>query len=49
VKEYYQKAQENQAIMNGMKEVPTTQTTQPMPQLNPAPTPNEFAAPANKK
>ena len=30
VKEYYQKAQENQAIMN-------------------APTPNELAAPANKK
>ena len=49
VKEYYQKAQENQAIMNGMKDAPETQQAQPVPQLNPAPTPNELAAPANKK
>ena len=49
VKEYYQKAQENQAIMNGMKDAPETQQAQPVPQLNPAPTPNVLAAPANKK
>jgi hypothetical protein len=49
VKESYQKAQENQAIMNGMKDAPETQQAQPVPQLNPAPTPNELAAPANKK
>ena len=50
VKDYYQKAQENQAIMNGMKDVP--QTTQPIttpPPTAPAPTPNELAAPVGNK
>lgn len=49
VKDYYQKAQENQAIMNGMKDAPNTQPSQASPQLAPAPTPNELAAPATKK
>ena len=47
VKDYYQKALENQAIMNGMKEVdnaPTNATpAMPMPD---GPTPNELAQPA---
>ena len=41
VKDYYQKAQENEQIMNGMKEAPLTQ-----PDPLPAPTPNELAKPA---
>ncbi len=56
VKDYYQKAQENQQIMNGMKDVPTTAPQapaaapgQPVPNDNqnavPAPTPNEMAKP----
>lgn len=55
VKDYYQKAQENQAIMNGTHESQTdpSQAAAPQmeaaPQLNPdaapAPTPNELAAP----
>jgi len=49
VKDYYQKAQENEQIMNGLKEVPAT-TAQPVPpaavpNAAPAPTPNELAAP----
>lgn len=60
VKDYYQKAQENQQIMNGMKEVPATTpppapAAAPMPpapdqaqQAQPAPTPNEMAQPAEK-
>ena len=46
VKDYYQKAQENEQIMNGMRDVP-----QPMPAptqmapVTPAPTPNELASP----
>lgn len=41
VKDYYQKAQENEAIMNGTKDIPQVQ--QPAAA---APTPNELAAPA---
>ena len=41
VKDYYQKAQENEQIMNGMKEAPVTQ---PSPLT--APTPNELAKPS---
>jgi len=48
VKDYYQKAQENEQIMNGMKEIPTAQ--QPIapvnPNATPAPTPNELASPS---
>lgn len=55
VKDYYQKAVENQQIMTGMKDVPTTapatpaapaQTTAP---VEAAPTPNELAQPKEKK
>lgn len=49
VKDYYQKAQENQAIMNGMKEantVPSTDTAAPATPLPDGPTPNELAQPA---
>ena len=48
VKDYYEKAQENQAIMNGMK-APVQQapnpsmTQQPMPE---GPTPNQMAQPS---
>lgn len=55
VKDYYKKAQENQAIMNGTHEMPPSQATSEMnqqleaPQVNsdaaPAPTPNELATP----
>ena len=47
VKDYYKKAQENEQIMNGLKEVPATQPV-PMgaaPSAAPAPTPNELAKP----
>ena len=43
VKDYYKKAQENQAIMNGMK---TPEQAMPAPAPAPAPTPNELAQPA---
>ena len=43
VKEYYDKAQENQEIMNGMKEAPVAQPIAPVPE---APAPNDLAAPA---
>ena len=43
VKEYYQKALENQNIMNGMHEAPAAAPQQPMPD---GPTPNEMAKPA---
>ena len=47
VKDYYAKAQENQQIMNGMKDVPM-----PAPavthQAAPAPTPNDLAQPTKK-
>lgn len=55
VRDYYQKAQENQAIMNGTHEMAPSQATSEMnqqleaPQVNPdaapAPTPNELATP----
>ena len=55
VKDYYQKAQENQAIMNGTHEMSPSQAPSEMnqqleaPQVNPdaapAPTPNELATP----
>lgn len=55
VRDYYQKAQENQAIMNGTHEMLPSQATSEMnqqlgaPQVNPdaapAPTPNELATP----
>ena len=55
VKDYYKKAQENQAIMNGTHEMLPSQATSEMnqqleaPQVNPdaapAPTPNELATP----
>jgi putative uncharacterized protein (fragment) len=50
VRDYYEKAQENQQIMNGMKEVPLptqTGTTAPATSVNaaPAPTPNDLAKP----
>lgn len=45
VKDYYQKAQENEQIMNGMREVPALAPTQPAQPVQPAPTPNELAQP----
>ena len=50
VKDYYQKAQENQAIMNGMKDSPAPAAAPaapaPMPEgVAPAPTPNDLAKP----
>jgi hypothetical protein len=48
VKEYYQAAQENQNIMNGMKDVPQTAPTQPMAPPQDGPTPNQMAAPAGQ-
>lgn len=57
VKDYYQKAQENQAIMNGMKEVPAQVPSAPqaMPSTpqngyaDNAPTPNDLAKPVEKQ
>ncbi len=46
VKDYYQKAQENQAIMNGMKEMPPAESVPGQKTAEPAPTPNELAQPA---
>ena len=49
VKDYYQKAQENQAIMNGTHEAqmdPNMQAPQTDPNAAPAPTPNELAKPS---
>ncbi len=49
VKDYYQKAQENEQIMNGLKEMPVAPPmvpTPPVQQLPPPPTPNDLAAPA---
>ena len=47
VKEFYDKARENQRIMNGMQEMPAQQA--PTPQSNvpvsPVPTPNQLATP----
>jgi len=48
VKDYYEKAQDNQQIMTGMK-APETSTAHPSPNPGqPAPTPNELAKPAEK-
>lgn len=48
VKDYYQKAQENEQIMNGTRDA--GQMENPVPQMNPnaapAPTPNDLAKPA---
>lgn len=49
VKDYYQKAQENQAIMNGMKDVPDNVNTASDDVPTAVPTPNELAQPAEKK
>lgn len=50
VKDYYKKAQENEEIMNGLRDVPQVQQPMPAPSqmapVAPAPTPNELAAPA---
>ena len=47
VKDYYQKAQENQAIMNGMKTPDAPAPAAAMPQPAPdGPTPNDLAKPA---
>jgi len=49
VKDYYAKAQENQQIMNGMKDIPVSATTPTaiMPQATPAPTPKPAPIPAS--
>ena len=46
VKDYYAKAQENQQIMTGMKEMPAQAPQQP---IQAAPTPNELAQPGEGK
>jgi hypothetical protein len=46
VKDYYKKAQENQQIMNGMREVPQAMPASSMPPTSNAPTPNDLAKPA---
>ena len=47
VKDYYAKAQENQQIMNGMKDV-SMPAPAPTPQAAPAPTPNDLAQPTKE-
>ena len=47
VKDYYTKAQENQQIMNGMKDV-SMPAPAPTPQAAPAPTPNDLAQPTKE-
>ena len=50
VKDYYRKAQENQAIMNGMKDAPEAETAVPETAApDAAPTPNELAKPVEEK
>lgn len=50
VKDYYEKAQENQAIMNGMKDAPEAAAPASGTQgHDTAPTPNELAKPAEKQ
>lgn len=49
VKDYYQKAQENQAIMNGMKDIPETDNMAPDNVSDAAPTPNELAQPSQPR
>ena len=51
VKDYYQKAQENQQIMNGLREVEPSAAENDVPQtdsqpVRPAPTPAQMAQPA---
>jgi len=48
VKDYYEKAQENQQIMNGMKEVAVPQSEPTSPSLIQAPTPNQLATPSQQ-
>lgn|SRR5574344_132049 len=49
VKDYYKKAQENQQIMNGMRDVPQTQTPPPpAPSVQGVPTPNDLAKPSQQ-
>ncbi len=49
VRDYYKKAQENQAIMNGLKDVhPAAPSMTPPPAPAPAPTPNEMAKPSEQ-
>lgn len=48
VKDYYQKAQENEQIMNGTRDMQTgapALSAQPAPEAAPAPTPNDLARP----
>ncbi len=49
VKEYYQAAQENQNIMNGMKEMPAQPSVQQAAPPQDGPTPNQLAAPQDQK
>ena len=49
VKDYYQKAQENQTIMNGMKEAQPAPAPQPAQPVAPAPTPNQLAQPSQQQ
>jgi hypothetical protein len=52
VKDFYQKAQENEQIMNGMKEIPADPAAMSAPvapanpNATPAPTPNDLAKPS---
>ena len=48
VKDYYQKAQENEQIMNGTRDMQPgapAVSAQPAPEAAPAPTPNDLARP----
>lgn len=47
VKDYYKKAQENQQIMNGLREVPATQSNGAGQSMT-VPTPNELAKPSKE-
>ena len=47
VKDYYAKAQENEQIINGMKDPETATPPATDPNAAPAPTPNELATPAD--
>lgn len=48
VKEYYQAAQQNQNIMNGMQAPPQAAPAQPVAPPQDGPTPNQMAAPAQQ-
>lgn len=48
VRDYYKKAQENQSIMNGMHDVPSTAPAAPAATPPAGPTPNELAQPADQ-